>query len=375
MADQNAKRKRRRRSALLEVTNALLTLLVIGIIGAVGVFIYAAHQFYAEGPKSTESAFLVEPKSGLGLVAERLESQGFITNRYVFLFGGKAMKKDASIKPGQYMVPAKASMSDIMTLITEGKPVEFFINVIPGDTSWQVAQHVNDPAQNLTGDPIQVPREGTLLAVRHDFFPGDSRQSLLEAMQSTMKAQVAAIWAKHNPAIDDVIKSPEDMVTLASMVEKETGVDSERPKVAGVFINRLRKGMRLQSDPTIIYGVTMGHGKLDHPLTRSELESKTPYNTYQVKGLPAGPIANPGVDSLMAVANPDTSKDLYFVAKTADPRDGHLFAATYSEHKKNVALYRQALKDGAAAEADTAKDTLEETEAKAAGEDTTTATP
>ncbi len=340
MADKTPRRKRR--SALLEVTNALLTLVVLGIVAGVGIFVYGAQQFYAAGPKAEEAAFMVEPKSSLSIVSDRLESQGFISNKYVFVLGGKAMKKDSKIKPGQFMIPAKASMADIITLITEGKPVEFFVNVIPGDTSWQVAQHINDPAQNLTGDPVAVPEEGTLLAVRHDFFPGDTRQSLLDGMQQKMKTKVADIWAKHDPAIDDVVKSAADLVTLASVVEKETGIDTERPQVASVFINRLRKGMRLQSDPTIIYGLTQGQGKLDHSLTRKEVESKTPYNTYQVKGLPVGPIANPGEESLLAVAHPDTAHYLYFVAKTADPRDGHYFSSTYAEHKKNVALYRKA---------------------------------
>src|SRR5690606_28823650 len=136
-----------------------------------------------------------------------------------------------------------------------------------GETSWQVAERMNDPAQSLTGDPIALPAEGSLLAVRHDFFPGDTRASLLEGMQQKMKETVAEVWAGRDPAIDEVVKSPEELVTLASLVEKETGVESERPLVASVFINRLKRSMRLQTDPTVIYGITQGKGPLNRPLT------------------------------------------------------------------------------------------------------------
>ncbi len=261
------------------------------------------------------------------------------------------------------MIPAKASTADIVRILTTTKPQEFFVNVIPGETSWQVAERLNDPAQSLSGAPVPVPAEGSLLAERHDFFPGDSREELVESMTAKMKAKVAEIWEGRDPAINDVIKSPEQMVILASLVEKETGVESERPQVSSVFINRLKKNMRLQTDPSVIYGITMGQGPLGRGLTRSELNEKTPYNTYQIDGLPPGPIANPGEAALMAVAHPAQTNYLYFVAKGTDPSDGHLFAATYAEHRKNVALYRKA-------EDEAAREELEAKEA-AEGGDTT----
>jgi UPF0755 protein len=186
-------------------------------------------------------------------------------------------------------------------------------------------------------------------------------------MQKLMADKLAAIWAGHDPAIDDVIKSPEQLVTMASLVEKETGVGSERPQVASVFINRLRKHMRLQTDPSVIYGITLGRDKLDRGLTTADLKAKTPYNTYQIDGLPPGPIANPGEDALNAVAHPAKTSFLYFVAKSADPAAGHYFSSTYAEHKKNVALYRQAVKQS---EADDAKDQLEQEQASEAGDTT-----
>ncbi|MEO7222404.1 MAG: endolytic transglycosylase MltG [Devosia sp.] len=343
--------------------NGLMTLLILGVIVAGGVTYWGVTQFYKNGPKTEETAFLIEKGSGLSTVATRLQEQGLIDNSLLFRGGQWATKRDATILPGQYMIPASASMSDILTIITETKPQEFFVNVIPGETSWQVAQRLNDPAQSLAGDPVNVPAEGSLLAERHDFFPGDSREALVEEMTAKMKAEIARIWASRDPSIDEVIKSPAEMVTLASLVEKETGVETERPQVASVFINRLKKSMRLQTDPTVIYGITQGQGPLGRGLTKAELNAKTAYNTYQIDGLPPGPIANPGTAALEAVAHPAQTNYLYFVAKGTDPSDGHLFAATYAEHRKNVAQYRKA-------EDEEARQELEQEQATEAGDTT-----
>ena len=361
------KKKRRRRSSAVVILNGLLTILVLAILAVGAATYYGVSQFYKAGPKDDATAFLVEKGSGVGTIATRLEEQGLIDNSLLFRGAFQLMRRSANILPGQYMVPAHASMADILTLITETKPQEFFINVIPGETSWQVAEHINDPAQSLTGAEVQPPLEGSLLAVRHDFFPGDSRKSVIDAMQKKMADKLAEIWANHDPSIDDVIKSPAQLVTMASLVEKETGLDTERPDVASVFVNRLRKHMRLQTDPSVIYGITLGRDKLDRKLTTSDLKGKTPYNTYQIDGLPPGPIANPGEAALMAVAHPAKTDYLYFVAKSSDPAAGHYFASTYAEHKKNVTLYRTAVTTD---EAEQAKEQLEEEQAKDAGDTT-----
>jgi UPF0755 protein len=192
-------------------------------------------------------------------------------------------------------------------------------------------------------------------------------------MQKDMAETVAEVWKGCDPEVcgpDQPIKTPEDLVTLASVVEKETGIANERPQVAAVFINRLKRGMRLQSDPTIIYGITKGEGPLGRDLKKSEIEAVTDYNTYQIEGLPKGPIANPGVDALKAVAHPAKTADLYFVAAGADPSKGHLFASTYKQHQANVAKYRAALRQAAKdLEAEEAKEALEAQQAAAAGED------
>lgn len=367
MANERSEKRARkkRRGGFLSIVNALLTLVVLGILVGVGVFLFGASQFYAPNAVKTEANFTVEKGSRLSTIAERLEEQGLIPNRWVFQVGTWALKKQQEIKAGVYALKADYSMSDVLKEITEGKPLDFFVNVIPGDTSFQVAEKLNQQGPNLSGDPVTVPAEGTLLAVRYDFFPGDTRQSVLESMQAQMKAKLDEIWAGRDPAIDSVIKSPAELVTMASIVEKETGLATERPQVAAVFINRLKKNMRLQTDPTVLYGVTEGKAVLNRGPTSSELKAKNAYNTYQIDGLPPGPIANPGEDALKAVAHPAAIKDLYFVAKSANPADGHLFAETYAQHRKNVALYRKA---AAEADSEAAKEALEAEQAEGAGE-------
>ncbi|HZY68205.1 MAG TPA: endolytic transglycosylase MltG [Devosia sp.] len=342
--------RRKRRSGAIAFLNALLTLVILGMVVVGGVLFWGISQYYDEGPETEDTAFLVERGSGFNTIGTRLEERGLIDNSLLFRAGVMATARDATVLPGQYLIPAKASMAEILRIITETEPQEFFVNVIPGETSWQVAQRLNDPAQSLAGEPVQPPPEGSLLAVRHDFFPGDTRAAVLESMQQQMKDTVARIWEGRDPSINDVVKSPEEMVILASLVEKETGVETERPQVASVFINRLKKGMRLQTDPTVIYGITQGKGQLDRGLTRTDLNTETPYNTYRIDGLPPGPIANPGEAALEAVAHPAQTNYLYFVAKGTDPSDGHLFAATYAEHRENVALYRKAEDEAARAE-------------------------
>ena len=371
MADERKQRRKRRRSGLVSIVNGMLTLLVLGLLAGVGIFLYAANQFYAPGVVRADTNFTVERGSSVLTTARRLEEQGIIPqdqllpSEWLFWAGTRALKKEGDLKAGVYLLKANASMSDVLREITEGKPLDFFVDVIPGNTSFQVAERLNADNPNLTGEPVALPAEGSLLAVRYDFFPGDSRQSVLDKMQADMAAKVTEIWASRDPAIDSVIKTPEEMVTLASIVEKETGLETERPEVAAVFINRLKKGMRLQTDPTVLYGVTEGKTVLSRGPTSAELRADNPYNTYQIDGLPPGPIANPGEAALRAVARPAVTKALYFVARSADPSDGHLFAETYADHRKNVALYRKA---AAEADAESAREELEAEAAEGAGE-------
>ena len=371
---KNKRAKPRRRNGLIDLLNGVLSLFVIVILIVGGLFFFGLNRFYSAGNIPEDTTFLVEPGSSLGVTAERLETRGLIDNRLIFQAAGMALKKQGKLKAGEFRIAAHSSMSDILTELTEGTPVLYGVTVPEGFTSWQVLERINGDS-HLIGDIGTLPPEGSILPNTYSYIPGDTRQSVLDKMQAAQKKALEEIWAGRDP--DLPIKTPEELVTLASVVEKETGVASERPQVAAVFVNRLKKGMRLQSDPTIIYGITKGQAPLGRGLKRSEIEAKTPYNTYQIDGLPIGPIANPGIESLRAVANPAKTNDLYFVAAGPVPSDGHLFAATYADHRKNVAKWRAIEKQmaadaeaAAAIDAEAAKDAIEAEQAEETGDTT-----
>jgi UPF0755 protein len=366
--DRNHRRVRQRRG-FVEVVNALLTLLVLGILVVAGVFLYGAHSFYAAGPIKADTTFVVEKGNNLTSVAQRLEAQGLIDSQLIFQIGGFAIKKQGQLKAGEFKLAANSSMYDVLKQLTEGKPVQHGVTIPEGFTIAQVVDKLNKD-DKLAGTLTSIPPEGGILPQTYDYEPGASRQSVLDQMVTAQQKAVADVWATHDPTLP--ISTPDQLVILASIVEKETGVAGERGHVAAVFVNRLRKHMRLQSDPTIIYGITKGEAPLGRPLKRSEVEAATPYNTYQIDGLPPTPIDNPGIDALKAVANPDASNDVYFVAASTNPADGHLFSGDYATHRKNVAKLRAAerLQASAQAEADAdaAEDALAQQQAAATGD-------
>ena len=369
MADRRKKNRRRSQNGFFEALNGLLTLVLLVLLGIAGVFVYGATVFNADGPIAEDRGFVVEPGNVLGTVAQRLEEQGFISNADVFNYGSRLLRRGDGLRAGEFNIAAHSSMFDIIRELTEGTPVQHQVVVPEGFTSWQVVERINaDP--DLTGNIDALPPEGSLLPGAYAYQRGDTRQSIVDKMTAAMDEALAEIWEGRAP--DLPLETPADLVTLASIVERETGLASERPQVAAVFVNRLKVGMRLQSDPTIIYGITLGQGSLGRGLRRSEIDQVTPYNTYQIDGLPAGPIANPGIESLRAVAHPDEHEYLYFVAKGAVPSDGHVFAETYAEHQQNVAAYReierQAAQDAADAEAQAEMDALEADEAAELGD-------
>ena len=346
MSNRMSRRRKpvRRRGGLLDLLNGVFSLALFGLLLVGGAFLYVAHTFYSASPVAEDSTFLVEPGSSLGLTAERLESRGLIDNRFIFQFGGWALKKQGQVKAGEFRIAKGASMADVLRELTEGTPVQYFVTVPEGETSFQVARRINDPSQNLTGDAVSVPPEGSILPGRYDYFPRDTRQSVLAKMQTKMETELARVWESCEPAVcgaQGPLKSESDLVTLASIVEKETGLAAERPEVAGLFVNRLRQGMRLQTDPTIIYGITKGERSLEGGITASQKAAETAYNTYVISGLPPTPIANPGIEALQAAANPSRTGNIYMMAVTpGKPSDGHLFAATLQEHQANEAKYR-----------------------------------
>ena len=244
------------------------------------------------------------------------------------------------MKFGEYQIPAGASMREILELLNRGGNVLRQVVVPEGLTSWQVVELLKGE-EGLTGEVAEVPAEGSLAPAGYDFQRGVDRTELLGRMEERQREVVAAAWEGRAAGLP--LESPEELLTLASIVEKETGVPEERPRVAQVFVNRLKKGMRLQTDPTVIYGITKGEGPLGRGLRASELAVATPYNTYVRPGLPPGPIANPGAEAIEAAANPEPGDYLYFVA---DGSGGHAFAKTLEEHNRNaLALARWLAKD------------------------------
>lgn len=309
-------------------------MLVVIALGA-GLFI-GKMQFEGEGPLQTARTITVAKGQGLREIARQLEREGVINQYWVFVGGVALHKQQNQLKAGEYVIPEHASMADIMGILVEGKAILHQVTIPEGHTSEQVvARLLEDPI--LTGEIDEIPAEGTLLPETYKFDRGTTRMQLIQRMQRAQAAALEEIWKRRLP--DLPIQSPEELVILASIVEKETGRADERPRVAGVFINRLKKGMRLQSDPTILYGLYGGRAFFEYrTITRSELDAPNRYNTYQISGLPPTPIGNPGRAAMEAVANPSRTDELFFVA---DGTGGHIFAATLDDHNRNVAKWRE----------------------------------
>ena len=331
----NALPRRRRRGAFARVLSSLFMLVALVAIGGVALGIYGMMQIGAPGPLAADKVF--EVKKGLGTrdIGKELERAGIVTSGGLFSAAAVMTGKRASLKPGEYQFTAGMSIEDVLDLLASGRVIVYKLSVPEG---WTTAQAVERVRANevLTGDITITAVEGQLLPDTYVFTRGETRDNLLRGMIRARQKLVDELWPQRDPDIP--VKTPEEALILASIVEKETGVAEERPRVASVFVNRLKAGMRLQSDPTIIYGITLGKSKLDRPLTRDDIAAKTPYNTYQIDGLPPGPIANPGRDAIAATLQPAKTKDLYFVA---DGSGGHVFAETLEEHNKNVAKWRE----------------------------------
>ena len=324
--------------ALKSVFAAVLFLAVAGAgLLAAGLY-YAENQFKADGPPavdgSTETVVLFEPGLGLKAIAARLHEQDLVRDPRIFELGVRLRKADKGLRAGEYAIPSGASMLDIMEILRSGQSIQYAVTIPEGQSVVQVFDIIGaDPV--LTGELSEIPPEGSILPETYFFTRGTTRGEILARMRKAHDALLDASWETR--ADDLPLKTKEEAVILASIVEKETGVAEERPLVASVFINRLKKGIRLQSDPTIIYGITKGR-PLGRRIRLSELNAATPYNTYQVDGLPPTPIANPGRASLEAVLNPPETDYLFFVA---DGSGGHVFASTLAEHNRNVLKWRQ----------------------------------
>jgi UPF0755 protein len=305
------------------------------MIGAGGIYIYGKQKIEAPGPLHEERIVNIPTRAGMTDIADTLQREGVIdNNRWAFIGAVFALKARSELKPGEYLFQKNASLRDVIGTIVEGKVVQHAVTIPEGLTSEQIVARLSE-SDIFSGSVREMPREGTMLPETYKFPRGTSREQVIARIQQAQKRTLAEIWERRTP--DLPIKTPEQLVTLASIVEKETGKSDERSRVAAVFVNRLRQKIKLQSDPTIIYGLVGGKGTLGRPIKRSEILQPSPYNTYVVDGLPPGPIANPGRASLEAAANPARTRDLFFVA---DGNGGHSFSDTYDQHQKNVAKLR-----------------------------------
>ena len=329
-----SRRSSRVRHPVVVVGNAIFTILIV-ISVAVGVALYFGKQrFETPGPLAEDKVVNIPRGLGIRDIADVLQREGVIDQPYIFVGSVIILKARGELKYGEYQFSKRASIADVVDTIIEGKVVQHAFTVPEGLTSEQIVARLLESTA-LAGQIKEIPREGTLLPETYRFTRGMTREQIIQRMQQAHRRVLQDVWEHRMP--DLPVRTPEQLVTLASIIEKETGRPDERTRVAAVFVNRLKARMRLQSDPTIIYGLTGGKGALGRPILKSEIEQPTPYNTYVIDGLPPGPIANPGRASLEAAANPARTKELYFVA---DGNGGHLFSDNYAEHQKNVAKLR-----------------------------------
>jgi len=329
------KRSERARNPFVIVGNAIITILLIGMLGTGAAYYYGKKTIEAPGPLQQDKTVVIPSRAGMTDIADVLQREGVIdSNRWAFIGAVFALKARSELKPGEYAFQKNASLRDVIGTIVEGKVVQHSVTIAEGLTSEQIVARLTDN-DIFSGTIREIPREGTMLPETYKFPRGTTREQVIQRMQAAQKRLVAEIWEHRSP--DVPVKSPEQLVTLASIVEKETGKADERSRVAAVFANRLQKKMKLQSDPTIIYGLVGGKGTLGRPIKRSEISQPSPYNTYVIDGLPPGPIANPGRASLEAAANPARTRDLFFVA---DGTGGHSFSESLDAHQKNVAKLR-----------------------------------
>ena len=326
---------KKRSGRFVRLLQMIMSLVFFGTVTMAGFVLYSRYQLDKPGPLKKDIIFEVGKGQGLSTIAERLKKQGVIRNSKLFRLNPATIKVATKLKAGKFAIPKRASMQQVLDILVRGRAIFYKVTIPEGLTSQQVVNILNQHPQ-LSGNITSIPPEGSLMPDTYQFDAGADRTDILKKMTKMQTDYLAKAWARRQK--DLPLKSPQEALILASIVEKETGISSERKRVAGIFINRLKKGMKLQSDPTIIYGLVKGQGKLGHPLRQSEMKKKTGYNTYHISGLPPTPIANPGRQAIDAVLNPARSNDLYFVA---DGSGGHAFASTLKQHNANVRNWRK----------------------------------
>ncbi|MEQ9811621.1 MAG: endolytic transglycosylase MltG [Azospirillaceae bacterium] len=317
---------------------AVLFALALVVVAATGFLLW---DFGRAGPLTADRVVTIERGDGLSTIAARLEGEGVIDSAWLFTAAIYLSADPGAMRFGDYAIPARASGRDAFDIIASGRTVPLEITIPEGLTSQQIVERLLAD-ERLSGDITTVPPEGALLPETYFIDRGSARQALIDRMAAAMDATLAELWVARADGLP--LATPEEALILASIIEKETAQADERDLVASVFVNRLNRGMPLQTDPTVIYALTEGSGSLGRPLLRSDLEIDSPYNTYRIDGLPPGPIANPGRAAIAAALNPAQSDFLYFVA---DGTGGHAFARTLDEHNRNAAEWRR-IRDGEA---------------------------
>lgn len=334
-------RSRHVRNPIVILINLVITAAVLGVI-SIGAALYFGQQMFEEtGPLKSDQTVIIASGSGLSGITQRLKAQNVIEDsiidELVFNLGVRFYKNTTRLKAGEYAFGPGVSMKDVMDDLVAGNAVTHAVTIPEGWSTAQIIQRVRENT-TLVGEITEIPEEGDLLPETYTFTRGTTRQQIIDKMRDAQTKLLEDVWARRSENIP--VETPEELVILASIVEKETARADERPRVAGVFVNRLNKNMRLQSDPTILYGLYKGEAWLKDrsAIKQSELRKENDYNTYQINGLPPGPIGNPGRAAMEAVANPSRTNELYFVA---DGEGGHLFAETYAQHQDNVRKWRE----------------------------------
>ncbi|MEP3265437.1 MAG: endolytic transglycosylase MltG [Hyphomicrobiales bacterium] len=334
------KRSRHARNRWVIIFNFFFSVIMLALV-VLGVgFFWGSKEYVAVGPLEKTVKVLVPRGASTRDIGDALARSKVIKSPLIFWATVRLQKKQGELKAGEYIFEKGATMRDVLAKLVKGKAVIYKVTVPEGLTSLQIVEILRAD-KILTGDINEIPEEGSLLPNTYTFGRGTSRMQIIRLMQQEQIKSLKRIWANRVDGLP--VKTPEELVILASIVEKETAKSDERPRVAAVFINRLRQGIKLQSDPTIIYGLFGGGGKpKDRPIYKSDIEKPTDYNTYTIPALPPGPISNPGIAAMEAVANPSLTDELYFVA---DGTGGHAFAKTLKEHNNNVRNWRRIEKE------------------------------
>lgn len=334
--------------------NGLLSFLflVAALVGTLALVLQSS--FDQPGPLGHTTVAVIPKGEGVYEIASRLEREGIVSDRRMFMahylaermYTNYADGKPIQLKAGEFEIRKHASLRQVLDTLSEGRAILYRITIPEGLTSAQIVERLK-AEPNLDGEIMEIPPEGSLLPDTFKFSRGMARQELIDRMRTEQQRLLATLWEKRQKELP--LETPHQAMTLASIVEKETGRADERTRVAGVFINRLRTRMRLQSDPTIVYGIIGGQGSLGRPITRSDIDTKTAYNTYQVDGLPPGPICNPGRSAIEATLDPAKTTDLYFVA---DGTGGHTFSSSLKDHNSAVQTWRKLERDAKAKQAE-----------------------